>query len=222
MHSPRRSARVAMNAAPCSSPNQPGRSPPWMSPSSVTAAQRAMRPRGQKLVLQKAGGGVVDRFLQVQQAQVVLAALADDDVGAALGGVGPDAGDLGLDLALQVAGESADPDRAFVLFSPDAGGREIAQGLAGAGAGLGQDEMRIALGLARQECGGGGAGVVGLAGPLLGVGAEDLGQPGARFGSVTGRRRVAAERRFPRTPAGGARLSARRSRRRHRAGPAPP
>ena len=46
MHSPRRSARPRMVAAPNSSASQPGRSPPWMSPSSVTSAQRAIRPSG--------------------------------------------------------------------------------------------------------------------------------------------------------------------------------
>ena len=116
--------------------------------------------------------GVVDRFLQVQQAQVVFAAFADDDVGAAFGWIGPDAGDLGLDLALQVTGESADPDWPFVLLGPDAGGGEIAERLAGSGARFGQDQMRIAFRLARQERGGRGSGVIGLTGPLLGVRAQ--------------------------------------------------
>ena len=46
MHSPRRSARPRMVPVPNSSASQPGRSPPWMSPSSVTSAQRAIRPSG--------------------------------------------------------------------------------------------------------------------------------------------------------------------------------
>src|ERR1700722_3291794 len=136
---------------------------------------------GDELVLQEAGGGVVDRFLQIQQAQVVLAAFADDNVGAALGGVGPDASNLGLNLALQVSSKSADPNRPFVFFSPDAGRGEITQGLAGASASFGQDEVGIAFGLARQEGGGRGTGVVCLPRPLLGMGAKDLGQAGTRL-----------------------------------------
>ena len=111
---------------------------------------------------------------------------------AAFGRVGPDAGDLGLDLALQVASEGADPHRTLVLLSPDAGGREIAERLAGSGARLGQHQMRIAFGLARPERGGGGAGVVGLAGPLLGMRAQNAGEAGAGFGfgdGMRGRRR---------------------------------
>ena len=122
-----------------------------------------------------------DRVLQVQQAEVVLAALAHHDAPVALGRVGEQAGQLGVDLALQVAGEGADPDAAVVLLGPQAGGREVAERLAGAGAGLGQHQMRIAAGLARREGGRGGAGVVRLARPLLGVRAEHRGEPRPRL-----------------------------------------
>ena len=61
-------------------------------------------------------------------------------------------------------------------------GREVAERLAGAGAGLRQHEFRVAAGFAGGERGGGGGGVVGLAGALLGVGAEHGGEPGAGLG----------------------------------------
>ena len=128
------------------------------------------------LLVHEAAGGGADRVLQVQQAEVVLAALAHDDAAAALGRIGDQALQFAVDLALQVAGEGADPDGAFVLFRPDAGGREVAEGLAGASAGLGQHHMRIAADLPRREGGGGGAGVVALAGALFGVRAEHGGE----------------------------------------------
>ncbi len=46
MHSPRRSASPVVKPEPNSSENQPGRSPPAMSPSDVAEAQRAIRPSG--------------------------------------------------------------------------------------------------------------------------------------------------------------------------------
>ena len=100
--------------------------------------------------------------------------------------VGAEAGGFLLDLALQMAGIGGDPDRALVLLRPEAGGGEIAQGFAGAGAGFGQDEMRVALGHARLEGGGGGGGEIGLGGALLGAGAEQGGEPRAGLGGGDG------------------------------------
>ena len=167
---------------PNSSASQPGRSPPWMSPSSVASAQRAIRPSGMTDGRRQPRRRGAERVLQVQQAEVVLAALAHHDAPAPVGGIGEQARQLGVDLALQMAGEGADPDGAVVLLRPQAGGREIAERLAGAGAGLGQHQMRIAAGLARREGGGGGAGVVGLARPLLGVRSQHRGEPRPRLG----------------------------------------
>ena len=118
-----------------------------------------------------------ERVLQVQQAEVVLAALAHHHAPVAVGRVGEQVRQFGVDLALQMAGEGADPHAAVVLLRPQAGGRQIAEGLAGAGAGLRQHQMRIAAGLARREGGRGGAGVVRLARPLLGVRSQHRGEP---------------------------------------------
>ena len=81
-----------------------------------------------------------------------------------------------------MAGEGADPHAAVVLLRPQAGGRQIAEGLAGACAGLRQHQMRVAAGLARRECGGRGAGVVRLARSLLGVRSQHGGKPRPRLG----------------------------------------
>ena len=126
--------------------------------------------------------GGADRVLQVQQAQVVLAALAHDHALVALGRVGEQVRQFGVDLALQMAGEGADPHAAVVLLRPQAGRRQIAERLAGAGAGLRQHQMRIAAGLARREGGGGGAGIVRLARPLLGMRPQHRGEPRPRLG----------------------------------------
>ena len=128
-----------------------------------------------------ARGRRAQRVLQVQQAQVVLATLADDHAFMALGGIGKQMREFGVDLALQVTGEGADPDAAVVLLRPQAGGCQIAKRLAGSGARLGQHEMRIAAGLARSKCRRGGAGVVRLPRPLLRVRPEHVREPRPRL-----------------------------------------
>ena len=87
------------------------------------------------------------RILVIQQAEEILAALADHDAAALLRRVGIEPVEFAGDLALQVAGIGRDPDRALVLLGPQAGRRDIAEGLADAGAGLG--EHRAA---ARRAC----------------------------------------------------------------------
>ncbi len=182
MHSPRRSASPASRPVPNSSPNQPGRSPPCKSPSA--RRQRPARDQCQRhrRAHAEAAGGAAHRILQVEQAEVVLPPLAHHDAAATLGGIGVEPGQFLVDLPLQMAGVGADPYRAAVLLCPQAGGRDVAEGLAGAGAGLGEHEVRIAAHLARGKRRRGGAGVVGLAGPLLRVRAEEVGKPGARLG----------------------------------------
>ena len=134
------------------------------------------------LLVEEAARGGVDRVFHVEQAQVVLAALADDDAAAAFGRIWDQAFQLVVDLALQVAGEGADPDGAFVFLRPDAGGREVAQRLAGAGAGFHQDHVGVAADFAWREGSGGGAGVVALAGALFGVRTEHGGETKAGLG----------------------------------------
>ena len=106
--------------------------------------------------------GRLNHVLQVQQAEVVFAALADDGLLPALDGVGPEGGALAVDLALQGAGIGRDPGRPLIALGPQAGWGEIAQGLAGACAGLRQQEAGPALFITRGEGIGGLGGIVGL------------------------------------------------------------
>ena len=66
----------------------------------------------------RTGRQVGDLLLVVEQAQVVLAPLADHDPAAALVGVGEQPGQLGVDLALQVPCIGTDPDAAAVCARP--------------------------------------------------------------------------------------------------------
>ena len=131
-------------------------------------------------------------LFHVEEAQVVLAALAHDHLLFLLGGIGEHPVELAVELALQVAGVGADPYRSLVLLRPDAGRRQVAQRLADAGAGLGEHEAGLAGALARREGGGDTRRVVGLAGPFLGAGAEHGGEPRPR---LLGFHRVVAGRR---------------------------
>mgnify|MGYP003693536307 CR=1 FL=1 len=160
MHSPRRSARRVMRLRPNRSSSQAGRSPPIMSPSRLASAQRASRPR--PTAFSGAQAGAHHGLLEVQQAEIVLAALADHHAAALLGRIAVQAVELVVDLALQVAGVGGDPHRRAVLLRPQRGGRDIAQGLADAGAGLDQHDVGLVLLLARREGLAGGRGVVAL------------------------------------------------------------
>jgi hypothetical protein len=130
--------------------------------------------------------GGVGLLLEVQEAQVVLAALAHDRLLAAHGLVGVDRAGLALDLALEGAGVGGDPDGRAVGLGPQGGGREVAQGLADPGAGLGQHHIGFALAVARREDEGGFGGVVGLGGAGLveAGGLQEGGQAGAGVGGV--------------------------------------
>src|SRR5207237_5694114 len=83
------------------------------------------------------------RLLIIQQAQEILAALADDHAAALLYRVRIEPIELAGDLALQVAGEGRDPHRALIAFGPQARRRDIAQGLTDPGAGLGEHGLRL-------------------------------------------------------------------------------
>ena len=126
------------------------------------------------------------RVLEIEEAEIVLAALADDDLAALVVDARVEAIQFAVDLPLQVAGVGGDPHRAFVFLHPDAGGREVAQSLAHARPGFGEDDPRpLALG-ARTEGGADGGGVVGLLRPGFRRGAEQGGEPGARFRRLDG------------------------------------
>ena len=77
------------------------------------------------------------RILHVEKAEVVLAALAHHHLLGLDLGLRVEPVELLVDLALQVLGEGAEPHRALVAPRPQAGRRDVAQGLADAGAGLG-------------------------------------------------------------------------------------
>ena len=141
MHSPRRSASAVTRPRPISSASQPGKSPPTRSPASVAPIQRAISASGADR-LRRAGGRRAHRVLVIQQAEIILAALADHDAAPLLHRVGVEPVELAGDLALQVAGVGRDPHRALVLLGPQAGRRDIAERLADAGAGLGEHRLR--------------------------------------------------------------------------------
>jgi hypothetical protein len=109
----------------------------------------------------------VDLLLQVQKTEVVLPALADHDLLRAHVGVRIKGAALPLDLPLQGAGVGRDPHRRAVGLRPEAGGRQVAEGLADAGAGLGQHHPRLAFPLAGLEGEGGLGRELGLRRPRL-------------------------------------------------------
>ena len=125
-------------------------------------------------------------LLVVQQAKVVLAALAQHRAAGPFLGLGEQPAQLAVDLPLQVAGIGRDPDGGAVALRPETGRRDVAQSLADPGAGLSQNDVRLPFDLPRFEGGGQGAGVVGLLRPRLRVLAEQLAEPPARFLRVDG------------------------------------
>src|ERR1043166_4431040 len=114
MHSPRRSvmSRNGIEAA-----RKAGKPAPETSPSGVALTHRAVRPSaalaGRKRVAFHA-------FLEIEQAEIVLAALAHHGLVVALGGIGIEPCDLLHDLTLQVAGVGGKPEARAVLLRPDA------------------------------------------------------------------------------------------------------
>ncbi len=112
------------------------------------------------------------RFLVVQQAEIILAAFADHHFLRLHRRVGMQARQFGIQLPLQIAGVGADPDRGAVALGPEAGRGDIAQRLAGAGAGFGQHQIGQIHLAPWREGHRRGRGVVGLARALLGAGAQ--------------------------------------------------
>ena len=92
-----------------------------------------------------AGERALQRILEVEQAQIILAALADDDLARALLRVGEQLGPLAVELPLQRLGEGRDPDRAAGLLRPQRRRREIGERLADARSRLGEQHVRRAL-----------------------------------------------------------------------------
>ncbi len=147
------------------------------------AVRRRHRPAHQQSQRDQRGGrvaasliGNVHSLLQVEQAEVVLAALAQDHAPPPLGRIGMQARKLGLDLPLQMPRVGADPDGAAVALGPQAGRRHVAERLAGAGAGFRQDQMRVATRGPRPESVHRGVGIIRLSRALLGIRTEQAGQ----------------------------------------------
>ena len=161
----------------------------------VAAGQRPARQKAQADGVLGHQAGAHHGLLEVQQAEIVLAALADHHPAALLRRIAMQAVELVVDLALQVAGVGGDPDRRAVLLRPQRGRRDIAQGLADAGAGLDQHHVGLVLLLARREGLAGGRCVVALGRPRLGhvgAGRDHLRQAQARLARLD---RLAARRR---------------------------
>ena len=158
----------SQGAAVADQPDQPGGK---VAAHHVAVAGRP-GPAGHQPDRHRALGNPADgarRVFQVEQAEIVLAALADHHFSRFQRGLGVQAVELLVDLALQVLGEGRQPYRALVLLGPQAGGGDIAQGLADPGAGLGQGDESLAVRLAGLERGADRRGVIGLLGTRLGV-----------------------------------------------------
>ncbi len=67
-----------------------------------------------------AGERALQRVFEIEQAQIILAALADDDLALALLGVGEQFRPLAVELALERLGEGRHPHRAAGLLGPQA------------------------------------------------------------------------------------------------------
>ena len=122
----------------------------------------------------------VHRFVIVEETKIVLAALADHHRLGLGRGIGIEPVELTIDLALEILRVGREPDRALIALGPEARGREIAERLADAGAGLGNHDVRLARRLARLKRGRDRRGVVRLLRPVLGRRANQGREPPAR------------------------------------------
>ena len=229
MHSPRRSARPKVRGRPSRSANQPGKSPPTMSPSRVASdpARHQAQRDGIGDVAAEIAPAAAPPPPRIEQAEIILAALAHHHLLGLDRRVGIEPVELAVDLTLQVAGVGADPDRRLVLLGPERGRRDIAQRLAGAGAGLGQHRARHARHLAWRKGHRRRRGIVGLGGTFLGGRAQHLGQARAGLGRIDrlaaggrfGRMFLPFRQTFPHLERAGRRLVARGIQRRQHRGP---
>ena len=133
------------------------------------------------------------RFFEIEQAEIIFPALAHHRLFGALDRIGIETGDFLHDLALQIAGVGRDPKARAVLLGPQRCGRQIAQGLAGAGARFDQRHAGRAAVFARAE----GIGRRIAIGLLFGARrSHQLRQPGPRFFGIDRLRSGHAHRRF--------------------------
>ena len=119
--------------AACDAARKAGKPAPEISPS-VSERDPARDQPQRHAALARRQRGALGRFLEIQQAEIIFPSLAHHRFLGALDRIGIEMRDLLHDLALQIAGVGGDPEARPVLLRPEAGGREIAQRLAGAGA----------------------------------------------------------------------------------------
>ncbi|MCY1169613.1 hypothetical protein D9M73_96580 [compost metagenome] len=127
------------------------------------------------------GEPALQRVLQVQQAQVILAALARDHLRPADCRIGKEPRAFMPQLPLQRLGEGRHPHRAIGLLRPERSGREITERLADAGAGFGEHHIGHPRRHARRKRLACRLRIGTLAGPLLGGAAGQAGEPRLRL-----------------------------------------
>lgn len=169
--------------APAHQVGQPGRK----TAAAEVAAAGPVQPAGhqaQRHGVERVGAAAPHRLLEVQQAQVVLAALAQHHPVRLDPGIGIEPVQLAVDLMLQVAGKGGQPHGHVVLIRPQACGGDVAEGLADPGPGLGQDHQRRAFHVGWREGGGDRRRVVRLAGTGFRIAAQQGAETRARFGRL--------------------------------------
>src|SRR3954451_17037869 len=130
-----------------------------------------------------------ERVLVIQQAEEVLASLANHDFAPFECGIRIESVELAGDLGLQIAGVSRDPHGAPVLLRPEAGGGDVAERLPDTCPGCGKNRLGLVRLLARSKGGSDSRGVIALLRPPLSGPAEQLGEPRA---SLLGTHRLIA------------------------------
>ena len=147
------------------------------------AIPRGCRPAGHQAegdALRGHQRATADRFLHVEQAEIVLAPLAQHDLLRLRLGLRVEPVELLVDLALEVARVRGEPDRALVALGPEAGRRDIAEGLADSGACFRQHHVGLLFRLHRVEGRACRRGEVRLLGPGLRTVAEQVGEAPTR------------------------------------------
>ena len=87
------------------------------------------------------GERALQGVLEVEEAEVILAALADDDLLRSLFGIGEQFRPFAVELPLQRLGEGRNPHRAAGLLGPDRSWRKISERLADPGARFGEQQV---------------------------------------------------------------------------------
>ncbi len=91
------------------------------------------------------------RIFQIEQAKIILAALADDDFALALLIIGEQPPPFGIELPLERLGEGRNPHGTLRALGPQRGGGEIGQGLANPRSRLGEQHIGFTRSWARRE-----------------------------------------------------------------------